>query len=358
MRGPVRVDGIAGDRGAGSADRGRPGDAGVTACAATSENVLVVYSPHGREHLSYFAEPSRRGIRAWTSSSWTWAPRRSWTDSARSGPIPRPMCGGGRRPRSSPREPRQDTWSPSGPPGPTPWGRGPGSRRPLVRHLPHARGHRLQRGGRLPGGGPEGLGRGPGSPVAGEVIIREPLASGTMRAIFASIIQREIERTGDPDAGYEWLLRLDAQTREYVLNPTLLYQKLARQEGLITLWTMPDIEILRATTDFPINYILPPAARPSSSTGWGWWLEAGTPRWPGPSWNSLATRRPWWRRRSASSASPPGTTSPPSSSPSGSGGHAADHPHGGGRGGDPGPHPEWMRYWDDQIRRRGAAEGY
>lgn len=95
-----------------------------------------------------------------------------------------------------------------------------------------------------------------------QVLIREPMASGTMRAIFASIIDRESGGTGDPEAGLEWLLRLDAQTREYVLNPTLLYQKLARQEGLVTLWAMPDIELLRATTDFPIDYIIPASGTP------------------------------------------------------------------------------------------------
>lgn len=96
----------------------------------------------------------------------------------------------------------------------------------------------------------------------GEVLIRDPLASGTMRAIFGAIMWREYRRTGDPEAGYEWLLRLDAQTKEYVLNPTMLYQKLARQEGLVTLWDMPDIETIRATTDLPIDYVLPESGTP------------------------------------------------------------------------------------------------
>jgi iron(III) transport system substrate-binding protein len=95
-----------------------------------------------------------------------------------------------------------------------------------------------------------------------QVLIREPLASGTMRAIFTSLIYRESGGTGDPAAGYEWLLRLDAQTKEYVLNPTLLYQKLARQEGLVTLWAMPDIETLKATTDYPIDYVIPASGTP------------------------------------------------------------------------------------------------
>lgn len=95
-----------------------------------------------------------------------------------------------------------------------------------------------------------------------EVLIREPLASGTMRAIFGSMIARQAGESGDPEPGFEWLLSLDAQTREYVLNPTLLYQKLAREEGLVTLWNMPDIETLRATTDFPIDYVIPEEGTP------------------------------------------------------------------------------------------------
>jgi iron(III) transport system substrate-binding protein len=94
------------------------------------------------------------------------------------------------------------------------------------------------------------------------VLIRDPLASGTMRTIFGMVIQRSIRETGDEAAGFDWLRRLDGQTREYVLNPTLLYQKLARQEGLITLWTMPDIEMLRASTGYPIDYIFPSSGTP------------------------------------------------------------------------------------------------
>ncbi|HEX2187866.1 MAG TPA: extracellular solute-binding protein [Longimicrobiaceae bacterium] len=96
----------------------------------------------------------------------------------------------------------------------------------------------------------------------GKVLIRDPMASGTMRTIFGMIVQRGIRETGDTAAGFDWLRRLDAQTKEYVLNPTLLYQKLARQEGVVTLWDMPDIETLKAKTRFPIDYVIPRSGTP------------------------------------------------------------------------------------------------
>lgn len=96
----------------------------------------------------------------------------------------------------------------------------------------------------------------------GKVLIRDPLESGTMRTIFGMILYRSIRTTGDTAAGWQWLRRLDAQTKEYVLNPTLLYQKLARQEGLVTLWDMPDIEELKARTRLPLDYSLPSSGTP------------------------------------------------------------------------------------------------
>lgn len=95
-----------------------------------------------------------------------------------------------------------------------------------------------------------------------QILIRDPVASGTMRTLFGMIIQRSIRETGGPEAGYAWLQELDRGTREYVLNPTLLYQKLARQEGLVTFWNMPDIEVIRAVSDYPIAYIFASSGTP------------------------------------------------------------------------------------------------
>ena len=101
------------------------------------------------------------------------------------------------------------------------------------------------------------------------IIIRDPIPSGTMRAIFGGLIAREAKRTGSVEAGYDWLRRLDANTKEYVLNPTLLYQKLGRQEGVVTLWDMPDIAVLKARTSLPIDYIIPASGTPVLVDGIG-----------------------------------------------------------------------------------------
>jgi len=95
----------------------------------------------------------------------------------------------------------------------------------------------------------------------GKVLIRDPLASGTMRMIFGMVMYRGISQTGDTEAGYDWLRRLDGQTKDYVLNPALLYQKLARQEGVVTLWNLPDVLRIREQ-GFPIDYVIPASGTP------------------------------------------------------------------------------------------------
>ena len=89
-----------------------------------------------------------------------------------------------------------------------------------------------------------------------QVLIRDPMASGTMRAIWGYIIYRGIQAGGDTIQGMAWLRRLDAQTRAYVLSPLLLTEKLARQEGLVTLWDLPDVLIDRAR-GLPLDYHFP-----------------------------------------------------------------------------------------------------
>ncbi len=95
-----------------------------------------------------------------------------------------------------------------------------------------------------------------------KVLIRNPNPSDTMRTIFGSMIWRFYKDTGSPDAGYEWLRKLDANVREYTVDGTLLMQKLARREGLVTLWDMPDVRLYKEQKNFPVGYFVPSSGTP------------------------------------------------------------------------------------------------
>lgn len=95
----------------------------------------------------------------------------------------------------------------------------------------------------------------------GKVLIRYPLASGTMRAIFGMILGRSVAETGSPDRGFEWLKRLDAQTKEYVMNASVLVEKVARREGLVTVWDLPDV-LLEMRRSHDLAYVFPSSGTP------------------------------------------------------------------------------------------------
>lgn len=99
------------------------------------------------------------------------------------------------------------------------------------------------------------------------IILRDPLASGTMQIIFASILLRSLQQHRSLEPGYTWLRKLDANNKEYVLNPTLLYQKLARGEAALTLWNLTDIEIQRTRYNYPFQYIVPSSGTPLVAEG-------------------------------------------------------------------------------------------
>ena len=100
-----------------------------------------------------------------------------------------------------------------------------------------------------------------------QIIIRYPLASGTMRLIFAGIIQRELRRTGDLEAGFRWLRRLDANTKTYVADPTQLYLSIARGEAEVTLWNLPDVVLQANINHYPFGYVIPRSGTPLITDG-------------------------------------------------------------------------------------------
>jgi iron(III) transport system substrate-binding protein len=95
----------------------------------------------------------------------------------------------------------------------------------------------------------------------GKLLLRDPLASGTLRTVFAMVLAGSVAETGKTDAGYAWLRRLDAQTREYAPNPAILFEKLLRREGAVTIWELSDI-LLQQKRGVPLQYGLASSGTP------------------------------------------------------------------------------------------------
>lgn len=95
-----------------------------------------------------------------------------------------------------------------------------------------------------------------------QILIRAVPASGTMRTIYTALIDRFYKEDKNTDRGYDWLMKLDANTKEYAADPTTLYLKMARQEGSLSLWNLQDILIQKLSKDMPFDYAVPKSGAP------------------------------------------------------------------------------------------------
>jgi iron(III) transport system substrate-binding protein len=95
-----------------------------------------------------------------------------------------------------------------------------------------------------------------------KIAIRDVLASGTMRSIYAAMIDRQFDAAGSPEAGYEWLRKLDANTKVYAANPTDLYLRITRQEAAVTAWNLQDVMLQIKNQKAPFTPVVPASGAP------------------------------------------------------------------------------------------------
>lgn len=96
---------------------------------------------------------------------------------------------------------------------------------------------------------------------AGRLLVRDPMASGVMRTFFAYKLASAVATHGDTAAGFDWLRRFDAQTKQYAANPALLFEMLVRGEGDVTVWELTDI-LLHEAAGEPVAWALPRSGTP------------------------------------------------------------------------------------------------
>lgn len=90
-----------------------------------------------------------------------------------------------------------------------------------------------------------------------KIILRYPLASGTLRVIFSAMVASSLAKYGSEANGFDWLRRLDANTKSYTPDPTQMYLKLAREEASVSVWDMPDVVLQQKLNNYPFDYNVP-----------------------------------------------------------------------------------------------------
>jgi iron(III) transport system substrate-binding protein len=94
----------------------------------------------------------------------------------------------------------------------------------------------------------------------GRLLLREPAASGTMRAFIGSLIAREIAAGRDADAGFALLRGIVANARPYEGKPELLFEALEKGPGDLTVWNLTDLVFQRSVRGY--GFLPAPLAEP------------------------------------------------------------------------------------------------
>src|SRR5204862_1736905 len=102
-----------------------------------------------------------------------------------------------------------------------------------------------------------------------KIVIRDVMASGTMRTIFSAMIYRQYSSAKSPEPGYDWLKELDANTVVYTPTPDDMYLKLDRGVGTVTLWNLQDALIQPLKNNRPWSYVIPASGVPVLLDGVG-----------------------------------------------------------------------------------------
>lgn len=96
----------------------------------------------------------------------------------------------------------------------------------------------------------------------GKIVIRDVMPSGTMRTIYSAMVYQAFAKDGKPDAGYDFLKQLDANTVSYAANPDDMYTQLDQGTGVITLWNLQDALIQPLKNKRPWSYVMPTSGAP------------------------------------------------------------------------------------------------
>jgi iron(III) transport system substrate-binding protein len=99
-----------------------------------------------------------------------------------------------------------------------------------------------------------------------KILIRDVAPSGTMRSVFAALIYQHFAKTGSPQGGYDFLKKLDANTKDYAANPSDLYLRIQRQEAALTIWNQQDI-LAQAAKGVPFAIKVPASGAPINLDG-------------------------------------------------------------------------------------------
>jgi len=104
----------------------------------------------------------------------------------------------------------------------------------------------------------------------GRVVLRDPSASGGMKAAFGAIFARGFAKDGTDDAGVAWVHGLAANRHSIAPNPAKLFDTVRRDTtGVVTIWNLTDVLYQSEVAEprVPFGWVCPASGAPMFPDG-------------------------------------------------------------------------------------------
>lgn len=98
--------------------------------------------------------------------------------------------------------------------------------------------------------------------LAQKLIVRFPMNSGSMRALYAALIDRQIAQGKTLDQALEWMKKLEAQVARYETHSLGVFSSVGKGLHLFSLWNLPET-LLKSRQGYPVGFVYPASGMPT-----------------------------------------------------------------------------------------------
>ncbi len=98
--------------------------------------------------------------------------------------------------------------------------------------------------------------------LAQKFVVRFPMNSGSMRALYAALIDRQIAHGRTLDQAFAWMTKLEGQVARYETHSLGVFSAVGKGVHLFSMWNVPET-ILKSRQGYPVDFVFPASGMPT-----------------------------------------------------------------------------------------------
>lgn len=98
--------------------------------------------------------------------------------------------------------------------------------------------------------------------LAKKMVVRFPVNSGSMRALYAALIDRQIGQGKTLDQALDWMKKLETQVARYETHSLGVFAAVGKGVHMVSMWNVPET-LLKSRQGYPIDFVYPTSGMPT-----------------------------------------------------------------------------------------------